>query len=142
MKSNLLKLIFVFLIANSALLSAQNKILFDATKGEAAENGDQIIDADTYNLGIGSSGNYIGGNESNPQRFPNPTQSGITASTTEDYWDSALTYWAIDCVKKVYSVETLPWNGHITYGITSNPQDLSNYKTFIVDEPNISFLTK
>jgi hypothetical protein len=36
-------------------------------------------------------------------------------------------------------VETLPWNGRITYGDATNTQDLSNYKVFVVDEPNILF---
>lgn len=129
----------MFLILNNSVITAQNKILFDASKGETAGNADWIIDADNHNLGVGSSGAYIGGNESNPQRFPNPLQSTVTSLTSETYWDGALSYWAIDCVKKGYSVETLPWNGLITYGVTSNPQDLSNYKAFIVDEPNIIF---
>jgi Secretion system C-terminal sorting domain len=130
--------IYLFFIACFSS-NAQNKILFDASKAEEAGNADWIIDADTYNLGVGSSGPYIGGFESNPQRYPTPLQSGITASTTEDYWSGALSYWAIDCVKKGYTVETLPWNGQITYGNSSNPQDLSNYKTFVIDEPNILF---
>jgi len=29
--------------------------------------------------------------------------------------------------------------GKITYGNSSNPQDLSNYAVFVVDEPNIRF---
>jgi hypothetical protein len=33
----------------------------------------------------------------------------------------------------------LPYNGNITYGDSSNSQDLSNYKVFIVVEPNIKF---
>ena len=141
MKFTLVSIIFTFLILNNSVAIAQNKILFDASKGETAGNADWVIDADTHNLGIGSSGAYIGGNESNPQRFPNPLQSTITASTPEDYWNGALSYWAIDCVKKGYAVESLPWNGLITYGVSSNPQDLSNYKAFIVDEPNIIFTT-
>jgi hypothetical protein len=36
-------------------------------------------------------------------------------------------------------VETLPYNGQITYGNGGNAQDLSNYKVFIVCEPNIVF---
>lgn len=139
MKFTLLLINFVFLYLNSLNTSAQNKILFDATKGETAGNADWVIDADNFNLGVGSSGPYIGGNEANPQRFPNPLQATISASTSESYWTGALSYWGIDCVKKGYSVETLPWNGLITYGVASNPQDLSNYKAFIVDEPNILF---
>jgi hypothetical protein len=132
-------LFFILLFQISATLIAQNKILFDASKGQEAGNADWIIDADVFNLGVGSSGPYIGGSESNPQRYPSPAQSGITATTTEDYWTGALSYWAIDCVKKGYTVETLPWNGQITYGNASNLQDLSNYKVFVVDEPNLIF---
>ena len=36
-------------------------------------------------------------------------------------------------------METLPYNGKITYGDSNNPQDLSNYAVFVVDEPNIRF---
>jgi hypothetical protein len=36
-------------------------------------------------------------------------------------------------------VESLPWNGRITYGDATNAQDLSNYKVYVVDEPNIEF---
>jgi hypothetical protein len=36
-------------------------------------------------------------------------------------------------------VETLPYNGAITYGNSNNLQDLSNYKVFIIVEPNILF---
>jgi len=42
-------------------------------------------------------------------------------------------------VKKGYTVETLPYNGQITYGNASNVQDLSKYKVFVVCEPNIVF---
>lgn len=139
MKLTLKISVFLFLLLNNYTLQAQNKILFDASKGESAGNADWIIDADLHNLGVGSSGPYIGGQESNPQRFPNPPQSTITAITQENYWDGALSYWAIDCVKQGYNVETLPWNGLITYGVSSNLQDLSNYKAFIIDEPNILF---
>jgi len=33
----------------------------------------------------------------------------------------------------------LPSTGLITYGNSTNPQDLSNYDVFVVDEPNIRF---
>lgn len=121
-------------------VDAQVKILFDATKAEMAGNADWIIDADLHNLntsnGVPAFGN---GTESNPQRIPTPAQSGITANTAEDFWNGALSFWAVDCVKKGYIVETLPYNGSITYGNSSNAQDLSNYKVFIVCEPNILF---
>ena len=134
-------LIFVAFLSTYKLKAQQVKVLFDATKAEMVTNADWVIDADNHNLGTNSSGNVVlgQGNESNPQRYPTPAQSNVTSSTSETYWDGALSAWAIDCVKRGYEVETLPYNGSITYGDTSNPQDLSNYKVFIVDEPNLAF---
>lgn len=136
--------LLVILINTIAFAQTGNKILFDATKAEMAGNADWIVDADAHNIyfnstthlpyaSTGSSG------ASNPQRIPTPAQSGITASTTEDYWQGAISYWAVDCAKKGYIVESLPFNAAITFGNTTNPQDLSNYKAFIVTEPNMLF---
>jgi hypothetical protein len=66
-------------------------------------------------------------------------QANINATTSETYWAGGLSHWAIDCVNRGYKVETLPYNGTISYGNTSNLYDLSNYKVFIVCEPNILF---
>ncbi len=133
--------LFGFIFFCSEISSAQIKILFDASKAEMAGNADWVIDADQHNLGSNSSGLMLPGfgSESNPQRFPTPAQSGITASTPETYWEGSLSNWAIDMVKHGYEVETLPYNASITYGNSSNVQDLSNYKVFIIDEPNIQF---
>ena len=118
------------------------KVLFDASSAQMAGNADWVIDADTRNLKTGSGGLMVtGGNESNPQRIPTPSQSGISANTAETYWSGALSGCAVDLVKKGFTVETLPYNGLITYGVTTNAQDLSNYKVFVVDEPNIRFTT-
>ena len=138
-----LKLHFTFaLLFIVHSLFSQTKILFDATKAESASNADWVIDADLHNLGFKSSGAAVGsGTESNPQQFPTPAQQTITASTAETYWSGALSSWGIDCVKMGYQVETLPYNGKITYGNSSNLQDLSRYKVFIVCEPNIVFST-
>ena len=130
-------LVFIFISFSS---HSQIRILFDATKGESASNADWVIDADLFNLGFNGAVASVGsGNESNPQQFPTPDQSTVTASTPETYWKGALSSWGIDCVKQGYQVETLPYNGQITYGVTTNPQDLSRYKVFIVCEPNIVF---
>ncbi len=120
---------------------SQTKILFDASKAQMCSNADWIIDADQNNIGTGTNGAMVTGqgNEANPQRFPSPAQSGITQSTPETYWDGALSAWAVDLVKLGYEVETLPYNSTITYGNTNNAQDLSHYKVFISDEPNIVF---
>ena len=135
-----MKKFYILFVFVTITVSAQNKILFDATKAETAGNADWVIDSDLFNLSYSGGPASIGGNESNPQRVPTPAQSGITATTPESYWKGALSAWAVDCVKKGYTVETLPYNGQITYGNSSNVQDLSNYKLFIVVEPNIDFM--
>jgi hypothetical protein len=111
-------LFFTFQQANSQSV----KILFDDTKAEQAGNADWVIS-----------------NSSSPQQVPSPTQSGITSSTSETYWSGGLSAWGVDCVKKGYYVETLPPSGKITYGTSSNLQDLSNYQVFVVCEPNSQF---
>lgn len=100
------------------------KFLFDATKAETAGNADWVIDED-----------------SNPQRYPTPAQSTVVSTTPETYWTGALSSWSIALVKQGHQVETLPSGTAITYGNGSNPQDLSNYDVFVVDEPNIRFTT-
>ena len=120
-------------------LSAQTKILFDATKAETAGNADWIIDADANNLAWSPAATVGGGSESNAQSIPTPAQSGITATTAETFWKGAISAWGVDCAKKGFTVETLPYNGRITYGDATNAQDLSNYKVYIVCEPNILF---
>ena len=138
----MVRLFFLLLLCIiSVESSAQVKILFDAKKGEQAGNADWIIDADVYNVCVGSSGYSTGGscNESNPSRYPTPAQSGITSTTTEGYWSGAISSYAVECAKLGYIVETLPYTASITYGNTSNPQDLSNYRLFVVCEPNIVF---
>ncbi len=99
------------------------KFLFDASQGETAGNADWVIDEDN----------------STPQRFPTPLQSTVTSTTSNTYWTGALSSWGIALVKKGHSVETLPSSGSITFGNTSNSQDLSNYHVFVIDEPNIRF---
>jgi hypothetical protein len=123
--------------------NAQTKILFDATKAEMAGNADWVIDADAHNIWFSSTTHLpytsSSGGASNPQRIPTPAQSGITATTPETFWQGSLSNFAIDCVNQGYIVESLPYNSAITYGNSANAQDLSNYKVFVVDEPNSSF---
>lgn len=106
-------------------LFSSQKILFDNAKAEMAGNADWIIDSD-------------GGTA---QRFPTPAQSTVNSTTQETYWKGALSAWGIDLVKTNanYILETLPSTGKITYGDSTNAQDLSNYKVYIVDEPNTKF---
>lgn len=134
--------IFISACANS---NAQTgvKVLFDARKAQMAGNADWVVDADLFNLGVGTGGAMTvgSGNEANPQRIPTPVQSGITSTTAETYWKGANSAWAVELVKRGYVIETLPYNGSITYGVNTNPQDLSQYKVFICNEPNIRFTT-
>jgi hypothetical protein len=104
--------------------AASIKILFDNTKAEQAGNADWVIS-----------------NSSSPVRIPTPAQSGITSSTPETFWVGALSGWGIDCVKKGFTVESLVGTSQITYGNSSNSQDLSNYQVYIVCEPNTVFTT-
>jgi len=134
-----LKYILLATLFIGTVASAQIKILFDASKAQMAGSADWVIDADLHNIYSGNGPMSIGGTESNPQKIPTPAQSGITATTPETYWNGGLSHWAVDCVNQGYTVETLPYNGQITYGLVSNAQDLSHYAVYIVDEPNINY---
>jgi hypothetical protein len=119
------KLRFLHIFAILCICSpafSQVKILFDDTKAEQAGNADWVIS-----------------DSSSPKQIPTQPQSGITTSTAETYWTGAISAWGIDCVKQGYYVETLPPSGSITYGNSSNSQDLSKYQVFIVCEPNTQF---
>lgn len=129
---------FVFVIIVGISGFSQTKILFDATKAETAGNADWIIDADSWNLGYNPNPGP-GGDESNAQKTPTPSQNGVNSGTSQNYWKGAISAWGIDAVKLGYQVETLPYTGQISYGNGSNPQDLSNYDVFVVCEPNILF---
>ena len=132
----------IILILNCSRLSAQAKILFDATKAETAGNADWVIDADLNNLDWTKNATVTtGGSKANAQRLPTPDQNTVTTSTLDTYWTGSLSSWGLDCVNQGYQVESLPYNGRITYMDSSNPQDLNNYKVYVVDEPNILFTT-
>ncbi|WP_461135480.1 hydrolase [Spirosoma lituiforme] len=111
--------------------------LFDASKRENAGSADWQIDADgTENVPMYTGGTTV---ELLAQRFPTPSYTGITASTPETYWRGAISAWAVDLVKRGNLVETLPSGSVVTYGNSSNPQDLSNYAVYVVVEPNRLF---
>jgi hypothetical protein len=113
------------------------KYLFDASHLENAGSADWQIDADgTENVPIYTGGTTV---ETKAQRIPTPSYTGITASTPETYWKGGISAWAVSLVKLGELVETLPSGSTITYGNSSNPQDLSNYDVFVVDEPNRLF---
>jgi hypothetical protein len=139
--------LIIFFLGIASGIYGQIKVLYDATKAEMAGNADWIIDADTFDIGFSNGVLHFNGNESNPQRFPTPEQSSITTTTAENYWTGGISAWAIDVVKlkyrdeinEEYQVETLPVGGRITYGDTTNDQDLSIYDIFVVPEPNYKF---
>jgi hypothetical protein len=103
--------------------SGAKKFLFDNTKAQTAGNADWVIDQDN----------------GTPQRIPTPLQNTVTASTGETYWTGGISAWGIALAKQGHTVETLPASGSITYGSTTNAQDLSKYDVFVIDEPNIRF---
>lgn len=109
--------------SNVSNATVVKKFLFDASQAETAGNADWVIDQDN----------------SNPQRIPTPLQSTITSTTAVTYWTGAISSWGIALVKKGHTVETLPTTGLITYGVTTNAQDLKNYDVFVVVEPNKQF---
>jgi len=107
------------LLVLSSLADAGPKALFDNTHAETAGNADWQIDTD--------------------QPLPVPDQSTVTPATPRDYWLGAISSWAIDLVKRGYSVATLTPAFGITYGNAGNAYDLSKYDVFIVPEPNVRF---
>ncbi len=88
------------------------KFLFDYTCEETAGNADWIIDDDFP--------------------YPSPDQSGIGDTTSETYWQGALSYWGVDLVKAGHYVETLN-NKPITLS------KLMEFDVFIVPEPHRFF---
>jgi Bacterial Ig domain len=112
----------LFLVPLTA--SAQQKsVLFDAMHAQTAGNADWTLDEDSCGTA---------------QRYPTPDQSGITSSTPETYWNGGHSAFGVDLVKKGFHVESLPVGSRVTYGDTTNPQDLKNYNVFVMPEPNIA----
>lgn len=110
---------------NSGTTSTAKKYLFDASQAETAGNADWVIDEDS----------------SVPIITPTPSQTGITSTTSESYWTGAISSWGIALAKRGHTVQTLPSAGLITYGSTTNAQDLSKYDVFVMDEPNKALTT-
>jgi len=136
------QVVLFLLMAQSTISHSQTvKILFDATKAQMSANADWVIDADLNNLGYNAAGNMLTGlgSEANPQGIPTPAQIGITATTPETFWTVGLSSWTVDCVKKGYKVESLPYNDRLTYGYTAHAKDLKNYTVLVICEPNILF---
>jgi hypothetical protein len=116
-------ILLIFIVCTAVTYAVPKRFLFDATKAETAGNADWVIDEDNHVVG----------------RYPTPDQSTITSTTPETYWTGALSAWGIAIVKLGHHVESLPVGTAITYGNGGNPQDLSNYDVFVIDEPNSAF---
>lgn len=110
-------------IITTSFVSNGKKFLFDAKHAQTAGNADWVIDQD----------NNI------PQKTPTPTQTNITSTTGQSYWTGGISAWGVALVKSGSFVETLPASGSLTYGSTTNLQDLSRYDVFVIDEPNTRF---
>jgi hypothetical protein len=131
-----LSLVAALLIAAPA---AASSVLFDATKHEMGGNADWVIDADLWDQSMPAYPCTGTTNESRPGRFPTPPQSGITPASPETFWTGGISSWAVELVKAGHTVESLPPLGLITYGDGTNPQDLANYKMFVIVEPQNPF---
>jgi hypothetical protein len=123
MKKAFLIILAVAVLATTA--SAQQKfILFDGAHAQTAGNADWVLDEDSCGTA---------------QRFPTPDAIGIVSSTAETYWSGALSAMGVDLVKKGFRVESLPTGGRLSYGDTTNAQDLRNYNVLVLPEPNIRY---
>ncbi|WP_405578896.1 hydrolase [Streptomyces sp. NBC_01190] len=99
--------------------AATHRILFDNTKAETAGNADWIISTSQ----------------------PDPLGQDSTPNSETD-WTGALSSWGVALQKAGgYQLDTLPSGKTITYGNTSNAQDLGNFDEFVLDEPNVRLST-
>ena len=93
------------------------RVLFDNTSAETAGNADWIISTSQ----------------------PDPLGQN-TNPTSETSWTGAVSAWGVALQRTGdYSLATLPSTGRITYGDSTNAQDLSKYDEFVLPEPNILF---
>ncbi|MGH6656782.1 MAG: hydrolase, partial [Actinocrinis sp.] len=98
---------------HAAAATAKPRILFDDSKAETAGNADWII-------GTG---------------IPDPLTQNPSPSKETD-WTGALSSWGVALQKTGgYSLKTNA--ATITYGSTSNAQDLSNFDELVLPEPNV-----
>jgi hypothetical protein len=95
--------------------SGTHRVLFDNTKAETAGNADWIIGTSQ----------------------PDPLGQDATPGAETD-WTGALSSWGVALQKTGgYHLSTLPSGRTITYGSSSSAQDLSNFDTFVLPEPNV-----
>jgi len=98
--------------AHAHAATAKIRVLFDDSHAETAGNADWIIST----------------------AIPDPTVQDPSPSAETD-WTGAISSWGVALQKTGgYSLQTN--TKAITYGNTSNPQDLSNFDEFVLPEPN------
>jgi hypothetical protein len=108
-------------IANShpAVAVTKHRVLFDDSKAETAGNADWIISTS----------------------IPDPTRQNASP-TAETDWTGAISAWGVALQKTGnYTLDTLASGKTITYGDSSNPQDLANFDEFVLSEPNVLLST-
>ncbi len=112
------RLRFLLPLALAASLGAQTpkRVLFDHTRHEEA----------------GTSAEWVicSGHE------PDPSPA---SPATETDWNGGISAWGFDLHQAGYAIQTLPPAGRVTYGDSTNPQDLANYAVYIIDEPYTRF---
>jgi hypothetical protein len=103
--------------SHAAAATPPYRVLFDNTSAETAGNADWIISTSQ------------------------PDPLGQNAHPTgEAAWTGAVSAWGVALQQTGdYFLATLPSSGRITYGDSSNSQDLSHYDEFVLPEPNILF---
>lgn len=94
------------------------RVLFDNAHAQTAGNADWII--------------------STSQPSPYNQRSAPTAETD---WTGAISAWGVSLAQYPtdYQLATNPSGRALTYGSTSNAQDLANYDVLVIDEPNTAF---
>lgn len=103
----------------SAHAATTYKVLFDNSHAETSGQGDWIISTSQ----------------------PDPLGQNANPSS-ESSWTGGISAWGVALQKTGrYSLKTLPTTGRISYGDSSNAQDLSNYNTFVLPEPNVVLST-
>ncbi len=93
------------------------RILFDHTRLESAGDADWLVDEDS--------------------RYPDPAEP-----TGENDWAGALSSWAYDLWRREHQVETLPSSAELTFGDSTNPQDLSYFDAIVFPEPHEPLLSE
>ncbi|MFI8535633.1 hydrolase [Streptomyces aquilus] len=104
--------------ATPAAAATPHRILFDNAHAETAGNADWIISTSQ----------------------PDPLGEDSSPSAETD-WTGALSSWGVALQKTGnYSLKTLPSGSSLTYG-GSGAQDLANFDTLVLPEPNTLFTT-